>query len=416
MSAGMMPMTRPLNQAVERTWPPTPGSTPDLCGIPRPALPLLSQQANLWKAHSFPAGLLLQGDALSIAENWAARHADELEEEEADFLRACRDARTCAQRDRRLAGLVRGCLVATAIAALVVVRLLLQARSTNHDLAASVEAASQQLSQIAASLEGAENRASLEAGRQAAALRRMAEKTDELRSLYARALAASSAAAVDRDRQLGLLLALEALLQSPEDAWNAHGEAGISILRALAERGWQSMPVSPSRDLRSSLAWRSPGGLLLTHPDAGDPAIWVEATGERLATLSGCSPLLYAVWSPDGKLVATLGRDGTARTWTAYGAEMAAFRSDPVIVHAAWEADSRLLATLDGAGNPVIWDGQTGQRLALGNREDVLAFLLGLPTGMEAGPAPYPRPIAEDGRSVYAAESAQEGTAAWGGP
>ena len=66
-------------------------------------LTLLQRQAALWESEDQPAHLLLRDQALSEAEEWAAAHADELNEVERDFLKACQEARTREHEARALA-------------------------------------------------------------------------------------------------------------------------------------------------------------------------------------------------------------------------------------------------------------------------------------------------------------------------
>ncbi len=51
--------------------------------------------------------LLLRNEALEEAEYWAADHQDELISIERDFLAACQEARTIAERERRQALRIR---------------------------------------------------------------------------------------------------------------------------------------------------------------------------------------------------------------------------------------------------------------------------------------------------------------------
>ncbi|MCP4289639.1 MAG: hypothetical protein GY792_35330, partial [Gammaproteobacteria bacterium] len=67
----------------------------------------LQRQAALWESQSRSGGLLLRGEALEKAERWAADYQNELTPTERDFLEACREARSIAERERRQARRIR---------------------------------------------------------------------------------------------------------------------------------------------------------------------------------------------------------------------------------------------------------------------------------------------------------------------
>lgn len=64
-------------------------------------LSTLQRQAALWQEENRSAGLLLRGDALREAEEWAARQSEELEEHEIAFLEACRVAVALETREQQ---------------------------------------------------------------------------------------------------------------------------------------------------------------------------------------------------------------------------------------------------------------------------------------------------------------------------
>ncbi|MCP4289755.1 MAG: hypothetical protein GY792_35920, partial [Gammaproteobacteria bacterium] len=67
----------------------------------------LQRQAALWENQSRSGGLLLRGEALEKAERWATGYQNELTPTERDFLEACREARSIAERERRQARRIR---------------------------------------------------------------------------------------------------------------------------------------------------------------------------------------------------------------------------------------------------------------------------------------------------------------------
>ncbi len=67
----------------------------------RQNLSMLQLQADLWNTHDRQVGLLLQGDSLVEAEEWARSHSAELTNDETEFLESCLTARAEAERNER---------------------------------------------------------------------------------------------------------------------------------------------------------------------------------------------------------------------------------------------------------------------------------------------------------------------------
>ena len=59
-------------------------------------------EGRAWPTSAGPAGLLLRGDELADAREWAQAHPDELNQDESAYLRGCRDAQEREQRERAL--------------------------------------------------------------------------------------------------------------------------------------------------------------------------------------------------------------------------------------------------------------------------------------------------------------------------
>ncbi len=84
-------------------------------------LSTLQRQAALWDKQKRPDGLLLQGEALAEAEQWAQKPGAELEPHEQDFLAACRQAQEQAVKEQRQNRRIRRLAVGLAIIAVIAV-------------------------------------------------------------------------------------------------------------------------------------------------------------------------------------------------------------------------------------------------------------------------------------------------------
>ena len=192
---------------------------------------------------------------------------------------------------------------------------------------------------------------------------------DDARLATARQLAASAEANLDVDPERSILLAIEAAETTRRHDGTVLPEAEQALHDALASS--RVLTTVPGVGRKTGI-----GHVVALAPDAsrfvaadldGETASIRDAvTGEKLVTLSGhTGEVLAAGYSPDGRLVATGGADGTARLWSAA-------TGDPVHVLRAhrggvfatrFSADGTRLATL-GADRAVrVWDVRTGRQL-----------------------------------------------------
>jgi WD40 repeat protein len=95
--------------------------------------------------------------------------------------------------------------------------------------------------------------------------------------------------------------------------------------------------------------------------------VWDAESGAGLVVLKGHSTDVVesAVFSPDGALIVTTGRNDFARVWDARtGALVSELRQDGHVYNASFFPDSRRVITTGFEGNAKIWDAPSGSGLA----------------------------------------------------
>jgi WD40 repeat protein len=301
----------------------------------------LTEAAKQWQEADRDPGELYRGPRLSVAMDWAATHANELNELERKFVSESRQAsQREAERQRRTNRRLRGLLVGVAgflVVALVAGSLALVQRGRAREEAARAERQS--------------------------------------RVASARELAAAAVANQDVDPERSILLALEAVNVTWKADRTVVPEAEEALHRALQEsRVLLTVPQGGGIDVSAD------GSRFGTTGQDGTATVWGMDTGERLLTLEGHRGVVNDIaFSPDGSRLATTGSDGTVRVWDgASGRQIHVLRGHQGVVWGvAFSPAGRLLATSSEDATVRIWDVAAGTEEMVLTGPDGATFDLG---------------------------------------
>jgi len=109
----------------------------------------------------------------------------------------------------------------------------------------------------------------------------------------------------------------------------------------------------------------SPNGKQLATASADKTTrLWDAATGKELQRLSHDGNVTAVSFSPDGKQLATASADKTARLWdAATGKELQRLSHDGSVTAVSFSPDGKQLATASGDKTARLWDAATGKEL-----------------------------------------------------
>lgn len=236
----------------------------------------LQRQATLWEARDRPDNLLFKDADLASAERWATEHAADLNETEQAFLARCREVRAIIKRARRTNRIIRGLAVAAALTAILALGLAYWAneqyrRSLSRQLAAT--------------------------------------SGDLANGPLARTLLLAREANNIRDTPESRAALLRGLTTSPHLSSFLRGE------NPRMSRRVNGVAVSPDGKIIAAVtcAERDEQG----NCNRGEVRWWDAATGQQLGDPQQAHDGIATnvAFSPDGKLLATGGADGTIVLW-----------------------------------------------------------------------------------------------------
>ncbi len=323
------------------------------------------------------AMLLYIGAALREAAAWAGAHPGEVEPYETEFLAASQQAEQARLRRQRwlLVGAAVGLAVLVAMALLTFFAITGRQEADRQRHAAEVavvtsEAAKEEAERQrdkAATAEAAQEARRLEAEQARAEAERQAGFATS------RELAAAAIANLQRDPQLSVLLALEAISTT-------YGSEG-RILFEAEDALYQALSLSPeilmleeettdpwgfTNDF-NSVAFSPDGQQIVTGMENATVVVWDAETGQRARTLSAGAAVRSVAYSPTGIQIAAGDWDSSVYLWNAatYAGEGRLEGHTGAVSSVDYSPDGKWLATASWDGTVRLWDVQAKEPLQI---------------------------------------------------
>ncbi|MEG3956800.1 WD40 repeat domain-containing protein, partial [Microcoleus sp. herbarium2] len=273
-----------------------------------------------WKNDNHDSGALLRGVPLTVAEDWLRKRADEMTQEERDFIQVSvkETDRERQERERRrqltVIGLSGFSVIALGLAGL-----------------AGVGWGNAAINQI-------------------------------------NSLVQNSDALLNLDGSKAVKASLKAVVQMRRTPWvdaNTRTQVELSLLNTVS---YVAAPntLGGHTKLVNGVSFSPNGKLLATGSSDNTVKLWDTSTGKEIKTLTGHTKPVYRVsFSPNGKLLATGSADNTVKLWdTSTGKEIKTLTGHTNSVYAvSVSPDGKLLATGSADNTVKLWDTSTGKEI-----------------------------------------------------
>lgn len=363
-------------------------------------LSLLQRQASLWQDENRPDRLLLRGEPLLEAEQWAAANPDELSPADSDFLAGCLQERQRELEERqraeqavkleeqaRLAKKLRQRLVLASIAALVAVLFFLASAYLGVQANTQRQRAEELAGANATNASIAQSASTLAVGNAATAESNAGlaqAASTQASNERATALAASTQAVAGQNTAVAAQATSEynAQLAATEEA-RADEQAEIAQSRQLASQSRGYLLTDAA--LASLLAVEADEFSRTNEARSAMLTSLQSNIRENIVDLSGAFPeennAVYSVAiSPDGRLMAWGLSEGSVRIWDQVnGREMTSYKPHgDKTLNLEFSPDSRYLASGGNTGETVIYSLETGETYILDTYNLPLSPVFGL--------------------------------------
>ncbi|MGH8909524.1 MAG: hypothetical protein ACRD0K_24260 [Egibacteraceae bacterium] len=175
-------------------------------------------------------------------------------------------------------------------------------------------------------------------------------------SSSSRLLGSQAMLQLEDDPAAALDMAVRAL-----DRWST-AQAQEALTSSLAQSHLRAILLDPTGSVDSvrSAEFSPDGRLVVTVGSDGTARTWSATTGEQRAELG--SGIFSARFSPDGsRVVVTASADNTARVWDAEtGRQQIVLRGhEALVVSAQWSPDGSRIVTASSDGTARVWDDET---------------------------------------------------------
>ena len=299
----------------------------------------LTEASQEWLRMGRSADVLYRGALLVQLQEWASKHADELNELEQEFLNASLELTERELREREA--------------------LRLRELDAAHKLADSERQRAEEQKQTANQLRrrsmylAAAFVLALIMALTTAFFGRQSQTSSRIAS--SRELAAASISNLDIDPQRSILLALAAL----SNRYTVQAEEALH--RAVESSHVQHVFQVHDPGMALNIAFSPNGKRIAVAGDDEVVRILEVATGKILLTVDGHA----ARYSPDGKSILTATIDGTLKAWAASTGKEILLPGQMDAGHSiAFRPDGNQIATVVSGDLPKIWDVKTGRELA----------------------------------------------------
>jgi WD40 repeat protein len=346
----------------------------------------LNNAAQDWKHLGNDTGALYRGVRLSQALEWAENNDDQLNQLEREFLTASRDmevqiqAEREAQRQKDLMNAQRLAQEAEAR------RIAEENRAKEAELSATnlrarnriitrvgtIAVLAAILASCLALIAGYFGYRSYISGKEA-----------ELQSKisFVRELSFRATSILERDQDVGLLLAAQAVKTANSLKNEIVPEAQTSLYQALEVANFTTV-LRGHTDVVRRATFNADGTQIATASKDGTARVW-GIDGKQLAVLEGHNEQVFsAIFSPDGSRIVTTGYDGTARIWKPDGTQLAVLQGHTAAVTwAVFSNDGTQILTVSSDGTARIWTSDGKYKVTLVGHEGPVTWAIFSPDG-----------------------------------